>query len=79
VSTFWKPVHTPPSDPFARTKKLGNGLYVLWSRCDVCHISGPFHTMSMVERGEEHGTLCATCIDNVDLLLQLRQDGWMVI
>lgn len=78
MTTFWKPRHNigPATADSASTKRLGNMVYVLWCRCDLCFHSGPSTLFTMLERDNETGELCWTCTTNKLTLSELLADGW---
>lgn len=82
MSTFWKPITTArvmdlPATP---CKKLGQGVYALWCRCDLCTWSGPFESFNLLEHPEHAhaSTICDGCRKSEDLMLQLERDGWVM-
>jgi len=78
MTTFWKP--TPdvgpdrPNGPV--TKKLGNRVYVLWCRCDICHRSDSSFWFEFFERGSDHGEICDKCLQDTDCRKGLLDLGW---
>lgn len=80
MSTFWKPQpnvgQRTQTTPY--TKVLGNAVYVLWCRCDLCFSSGPSTLFVLLARGSETGELCGFCAGHEQTMSDLRADGWSV-
>jgi hypothetical protein len=78
MTTFWKPTpNVGPDRPNGPdTKKLGNRVYVLWCRCDVCHRSNSSPWFQFLTRGGEDGHLCWECATEPGVLEGLGADGW---
>jgi hypothetical protein len=76
--TFWKPVSKSEDHltPASRYKELGNGVYELWARCDLCARSNPFYEFALWEKGEDSSTICASCNSLANVERLLRVDGW---
>ena len=78
MTTFWKPTpNTGPERPDSVvTKTLGNRVYVLWCRCDICHLSDVCKWFLFLSRGDEHGEICYQCCEHKDMIDGLKGLGW---
>jgi hypothetical protein len=78
VTTFWRPIMADHSafaaTPIARV--LGDKLFALWARCDLCQHSGPIAEYHFWERERDTGTLCVLCNEDAHIVGELLADGW---
>ena len=80
MTPFWKPVKFDASgheqNPYR--KVLGNGLYELWCRCDICAQSGPVRRFIVCYRDRDDATcyLCHVCSADKETLTVVAGAGF---